>query len=58
MIDEGLDSGRLLRVLPEFEFRPFPLHLMFKDARLIPARVRLFIDFLFADLRRQPWAVA
>jgi len=55
---EGLDSGRLLRVLPEFEFRPFPLHLMFKDARLIPARVRLFIDFLFADLRRQPWAVA
>jgi len=55
---EGLDSGRLVRVLPEYEFRPFPLHLMFRDARLIPARVRLFIDFLYADLRRQPWAMA
>jgi DNA-binding transcriptional LysR family regulator len=55
---EGLDSGRLVRVLPEYEFRPFPLHLMFKDARLIPARVRLFIDFLYADLKRQPWAAA
>ena len=53
---EGLNSGRLQRVLPDIHFRPFPLHLMFKDARLIPARVRLFIDFLFADLKRQPWA--
>ena len=53
---EGLMSGRLQRVLPDIHFRPFPLHLMFKDARLIPARVRLFIEFLFADLKRQPWA--
>ena len=53
---DGLASGRLQRVLPDIHFRPFPLHLMFKDARLIPARVRLFIDFLFADLKRQPWA--
>jgi DNA-binding transcriptional LysR family regulator len=53
---EGLRSGLLQRVLPDIDFRPFPLHLMFKDARLIPARVRLFIEFLFADLRAQPWA--
>lgn len=53
---DGLASGRLQRVLSDVQFRPFPLHLMFKDARLIPARVRLFIDFLFADLKRQPWA--
>ena len=33
-----------------------PCILSVKDTRLIPARVRLFIDFLFADLRRQPWA--
>ena len=55
---DGLNSGRLQRVLPDVHFRSFPLHLMFKDARLIPARVRLFIDFLFADLKRQPWTAA
>lgn len=55
---EDLASGRLQRVLADIHFRPFPLHLMFKDARLIPAIVRLFIEFLFADLKRQPWVAA
>src|SRR6185295_2463321 len=28
---KGLASGRLQRVLSDVQFRPFPLHLMFKD---------------------------
>jgi DNA-binding transcriptional LysR family regulator len=52
----SMTSGRVQRVLPHIEFTPLPLSVMFKDARLLPARVRVFLDFLLADLKRQPWA--
>src|SRR5262249_24043622 len=53
----GPSSEPLRRVLPDVEFTRLPLHLMFKATRLLPARARLLLDFLIADLARQPWAV-
>lgn len=38
-------SGRLRRVLPDWSFAPVQIHAI-TDTRLLPARTRLFIDFI------------
>jgi DNA-binding transcriptional LysR family regulator len=42
---EGVKSGQLVPVLPEWHLAPVPLHLL-TSSRLVPARVRLFGEFL------------
>lgn len=42
---EELDSGALIRLLPDWEAPPLPVHLVFPSARLMPPRVRAFLDF-------------
>ena len=45
-----LESGRLTRVLPEWEAPTVPLWAVFPSRRLMPARTRAFIDALTAKL--------
>jgi DNA-binding transcriptional LysR family regulator len=40
-----VESGRLVPVLPAWQLRPVPVHLL-TSSRLLPARVRLFGDLL------------
>jgi DNA-binding transcriptional LysR family regulator len=40
-----VEAGRLRRVLPEWELEPVQVHAI-TETRLLPARTRLFIDFL------------
>ncbi|WP_332856350.1 LysR family transcriptional regulator [Duganella sp. S19_KUP01_CR8] len=47
---EELERGQLQRVLPEWDFEPIPVYAII-ESRLIPSRVRLFIDFVQASLR-------
>ena len=47
---EELERGQLQRVLPEWDFAPIPVYAII-ESRLIPSRVRLFIDFVQASLR-------
>jgi DNA-binding transcriptional LysR family regulator len=42
---EEVKTGRLLPVLPDWRLAPVPLHML-TSSRLVPARVRLFGDFL------------
>jgi DNA-binding transcriptional LysR family regulator len=42
---EEVKAGRLLPVLPDWRLAPVPLHML-TSSRLVPARVRLFGDFL------------
>jgi len=42
-------SARLTRVLPDWAFEPIPLMALF-PSRLMPARARVFIDFLAEQL--------
>ncbi len=42
---EEVKAGRLLAVLPDWRLAPVPLHML-TSSRLVPARVRLFGDFL------------
>lgn len=51
----GLRQGRLVRVLPEWKF-PLSVCAIYPNARHVPAKVRLFVDFLTAHFQTAPWA--
>ncbi|MGA2552884.1 MAG: LysR family transcriptional regulator [Burkholderiaceae bacterium] len=46
---DEIASGRLRRVLPEWRMSPVQVHAI-TDTRMLPARARLFIDFLKARM--------
>jgi DNA-binding transcriptional LysR family regulator len=45
LIEDDLVSGRLIRVLPKWQARDLPAHVVYPAQRRLPARVRTFIDF-------------
>jgi DNA-binding transcriptional LysR family regulator len=45
----------LIRVLPQLHFQSLPLHILLKQSRHLPARIRTVIDFFSEDLKDQPW---
>jgi DNA-binding transcriptional LysR family regulator len=47
---EVLERGQLQRVLPEWDLASIPVYAII-ESRLVPSRVRLFIDFVQASLR-------
>jgi DNA-binding transcriptional LysR family regulator len=48
LVREDLVSGRLVRVLPEWHATALPANVVYPGHRMLPARVRAFIDFAFA----------
>ena len=53
-IADFLRDGRLQRVLQEFEAAPRPIYLVYPHARLLPARTRVFLDWMKRELRFDP----
>jgi DNA-binding transcriptional LysR family regulator len=53
MIREDLLSGRLERVLPQWTAKDLPVHVVYAGARLLPTRVRTFIDFAVSYLTKE-----
>jgi len=49
-LDVGQDiaDGALVRLLPEWQSEPYPLHALLPSGRFVPARVRALVDFLAA----------
>jgi DNA-binding transcriptional LysR family regulator len=45
LVEEDIVSGRLVRVLPKWQARELPAHLVYPVQRRLPMRVRTFIDF-------------
>ena len=45
MIAGDLLAGRLVRVLPKWQARELPVHVVYPAQRRLPLRVRTFIDF-------------
>jgi len=45
MIRDDLFSGRLVRVLPQWHAKELPFYVAYPVQRILPARVRAFIDF-------------
>lgn len=45
LIENELESGTLVRVLPRLKAKELPLHVVYAGQRVLPARVSAFIDF-------------
>lgn len=53
-LHQHLQSGQLRRVLPDFEQPPLPVHVVYREGRNAPMRVRSFVDHCVAALREHP----
>jgi DNA-binding transcriptional LysR family regulator len=53
VIREDLLSGQLVRVLPRWNAKDMPIHVVYLGARLLPTRVRAFIDFAVSYLTKE-----
>ncbi len=47
-------AGELVRVLPQWRGE-IPIHAVYPSARLVPIKVRAFVDHLVEELRRPGW---
>ena len=50
MIDTEIKAGLLRPVLENFNIPPFAIHAVFPTSRQMPAKVRLFVDFIKGEL--------
>jgi DNA-binding transcriptional LysR family regulator len=50
---EDLEAGRLIRLLPAFDYEPFPITFVWPRAAIEPRKLRLFIDFIAEALVRR-----
>lgn len=46
LVQDDLEAGRLVRLLPDHRFTPQGIYAMYPDTRHLPLKVRAFIDFL------------
>ncbi|MEM6487459.1 MAG: LysR family transcriptional regulator [Pseudomonadota bacterium] len=46
---EAIAAGRLVEVLADYRMENFPYSIVYLDRRLVPPRVRAFVDFLVAE---------
>jgi DNA-binding transcriptional LysR family regulator len=53
-VHEHLQNGQLRRLLPGFEQPPLPVHVVYRQGRNAPMRVRSFVDHCVAALREHP----
>jgi DNA-binding transcriptional LysR family regulator len=47
---EDVDKGRLVRVLPDWSFRPLPIFAL-TPSKLLPAKTRAFLEFLVGRMK-------
>ena len=51
MVAGHVQAGRLRVVLEDYEIEPLPIHVVYREGRQAPARVRAFVDFAVSRLR-------
>ena len=51
MVAGHIQAGRLRVILKDYELEPIPIHVVYREGRRAPARVRAFVDFVVARLR-------
>lgn len=55
LIGEYLNEGRLVHLLPDYETTDIPIHAVYPQNRLVPQKLRTFVDFLVEWFRPKPW---
>ncbi|MEL7171520.1 MAG: LysR family transcriptional regulator [Pseudomonadota bacterium] len=55
LVSDALEAGRVVQVLPALRFDRFPYSIVYQDRRLVPPRIRAFVDFLGSSTTRALW---
>ena len=53
MIRDDLLAGQLVRVLPQWKAKDIPVHVIYAGHRLLPTRVRAFVDFAISYMSNE-----
>jgi DNA-binding transcriptional LysR family regulator len=53
-ISHLLKSGKLINLFPDWSDELFPLYLYHTSRRIVPVKLRTFIDFVVSSLKGQP----
>jgi DNA-binding transcriptional LysR family regulator len=51
LVQDHLTAGRLVRALADYGNVPFKVHALYPDRQFLPAKTRLFVDHLKANLK-------
>ena len=54
MVGEAIASGRLVPLLQDYEIDKQQIHLLYAHRRHLPAKVRVFVDYLLEQLTPYP----
>lgn len=54
LVEDLLQSGQLVRILPEWEAAPHEVHLIYPSRRFVPVRTRALIEFLQSAIPAWP----
>ncbi|MEP7157414.1 MAG: LysR family transcriptional regulator [Betaproteobacteria bacterium] len=54
-VSEEIDKGRLVEVLPKFAAQGTDIYAVYPDRKFLPAKVRLFIDFMKRSFGEPPY---
>jgi DNA-binding transcriptional LysR family regulator len=54
LVAEDVAAGRLVRLLPNYQFRRRPLYIVYPSRRSLPTRTRVVIDWLIKVLNEDP----
>ncbi|ASD62921.1 LysR family transcriptional regulator [Bdellovibrio bacteriovorus] len=55
LVQDHLKSKTLVEVLSDWSLPEFGLHIVFTNRKFIAPQVRLFIDYLSAEIKKQNW---
>lgn len=56
MAADAIAAGTVVEVLPEFQAPPLPINVVYPSNRMLPPRVRAFVDMLAALEEPEPVA--
>ena len=54
LVADGLNAGRLVRLLPDYKTQETPVYAVYPHSHYLPAKTRTFIDFLAARFAHLP----
>ncbi len=54
LVSEDVEAGRLVRLMPRYQFRRRPLYIVYPSRRSLPTRTRFVIDWLIKVLNEDP----
>ncbi len=54
LVQSLIDSGKLVRILPDYAYAPMDIHAVYASAHFLPRKIKLFIDHVLAEMKSIP----